>query len=146
MIREKEGIFLQRHTIGNYFNKMKEKADSVFQSKDDTTELLNTADSKSQSDSIIQELSAQVKALVRLVKSYRQGTYRDISKKSVLIMVAGLLYFVSPVDAIPDFLIGLGFADDAAVLGFIFRTLSQEIDSFMEWERKEEDSYIHPAP
>ncbi|MFC7372854.1 YkvA family protein [Fictibacillus iocasae] len=131
---------MERHTIGNYFNKMKERADSVFQSKEETTELLNDADKKSGSENIISELSSQVKALVRLVKSYRQGTYRNISKKSVMIMVAGLLYFVSPVDAIPDFLVGLGFADDAAVLGFIFRSLKGEIESFTEWERKEKES------
>jgi len=31
-------------------------------------------------------------------------------------MLAALAYFVLPVDAIPDFIVGLGYTDDAAVL------------------------------
>ena len=31
-------------------------------------------------------------------------------------VLAALAYFVLPLDAIPDFLVGIGFADDAAVL------------------------------
>jgi uncharacterized membrane protein YkvA (DUF1232 family) len=31
-------------------------------------------------------------------------------------LIGALAYFVMPVDAVPDFLVGLGFADDATVL------------------------------
>ncbi|MEM0907206.1 MAG: YkvA family protein [Pseudomonadota bacterium] len=31
-------------------------------------------------------------------------------------LLAALAYFVAPIDAIPDFLVGVGFADDATVL------------------------------
>lgn len=33
-----------------------------------------------------------------------------------LTLIAALAYFVSPFDAVPDFLFGIGFVDDAAVL------------------------------
>jgi uncharacterized membrane protein YkvA (DUF1232 family) len=33
------------------------------------------------------------------------------------ILLAALAYFVLPFDAIPDFILGLGFTDDAAVIG-----------------------------
>lgn len=33
------------------------------------------------------------------------------------ILLAALAYFVLPVDAIPDFILGFGFTDDAAVIG-----------------------------
>jgi len=32
------------------------------------------------------------------------------------VLLAALAYFVTPIDAIPDFIAGLGFTDDAAVL------------------------------
>lgn len=36
-------------------------------------------------------------------------------KRNKLLLLAALAYFVTPVDAIPDFLLTLGFTDDAAV-------------------------------
>jgi len=45
--------------------------------------------------------------------------------KSVL--VAALAYFVLPFDAIPDFIAGLGFTDDAAVLALAIGLVSRHI-------------------
>jgi uncharacterized membrane protein YkvA (DUF1232 family) len=139
---------MKKNTIGNYFNKMKEKANDVLESSSKTGELATNAENKtSQTDKQgLRELGEQVKALVRLVRSYKRGDYRNISKKSMLLIVASLLYFVSPIDAVPDFLIGVGLLDDATVLAFLFRTLSTEIAAFQAWEKTEEDSYIKPAP
>jgi uncharacterized membrane protein YkvA (DUF1232 family) len=145
-----EGYGLKQNTIGNYFNKMKEKANAVLESSTQTGELVTEAEKKSsQPDKQgLSNLGSQVKALVRMVKSYKKGDYRDVSKKSLLLVVAGLLYFVSPIDAVPDFLIGAGLLDDATVLAFIFSTLSTEIAAFQTWEeeKEEEDKYIKPTP
>ncbi|MGM0805900.1 MAG: YkvA family protein [Bacillota bacterium] len=141
---------MKQNTIGNYFNKMKEKANAVLESSTQTGELVTEAEKKSsQPDKQgLSNLGSQVKALVRMVKSYKRGDYRDVSKKSLLLVVAGLLYFVSPIDAVPDFLIGAGLLDDATVLAFIFSTLSTEIEAFQTWEeeKEEEDKYIKPTP
>ncbi|ANC75948.1 YkvA family protein [Fictibacillus phosphorivorans] len=141
---------MKQNTIGNYFNKMKEKANAVLESSTQTGELVTEAEKKSsQTDKQgLSNLGSQVKALVRMVKSYKKGDYRDVSKKSLLLVIAGLLYFVSPIDAVPDFLIGAGLLDDATVLAFIFSTLSTEISAFQTWEeeKEEEDKYIKPTP
>jgi uncharacterized membrane protein YkvA (DUF1232 family) len=145
-----EGYGLKQNTIGNYFNKMKEKANAVLESSTQTGELVTEAEKKSsQPDKQgLSNLGSQVKALVRMVKSYKRGDYRDVSKKSLVLVVAGLLYFVSPIDAVPDFLIGAGLLDDATVLAFIFSTLSTEISAFQTWEeeKEEEDKYVKPTP
>jgi uncharacterized membrane protein YkvA (DUF1232 family) len=43
------------------------------------------------------------------------------------VLLAALAYFVIPMDAIPDFLPVIGFADDAAVLAFALRLVSKHI-------------------
>ncbi|MNH38167.1 hypothetical protein D3C79_991600 [compost metagenome] len=48
-------------------------------------------------------------------------------------IVAGLLYFVSPIDAIPDWLLGVGFLDDIAVLGWVLKTVADELGRFKAW-------------
>lgn len=43
------------------------------------------------------------------------------------ILLAALAYFVLPIDVIPDFLIGLGFTDDLAVLVSTFSLVRSHI-------------------
>lgn len=72
--------------------------------------------------------------LVSLVKAYATGEYRDISRTSVLAVVAALVYFLSPIDLIPDFIPMFGFADDIALLTFVFGRIREEIEKFELWE------------
>ena len=43
------------------------------------------------------------------------------------IMLGALAYFVLPIDAIPDIFAGIGFTDDAAVIGALIATLGANI-------------------
>jgi uncharacterized membrane protein YkvA (DUF1232 family) len=73
----------------------------------------------------------------RLIKAYALGTYREIPVKNLVLIVAALLYFVNPLDLIPDLIPVTGLADDFAILLWIFKTLSGEIDKFISWERSQ---------
>jgi len=46
-----------------------------------------------------------------------------------------LVYFISPIDAIPDFIPFLGWADDLTLLGYVIKTLKGEIGKYRAWER-----------
>jgi uncharacterized membrane protein YkvA (DUF1232 family) len=72
--------------------------------------------------------------LGRLLKSYADGSYRHISTKNLITIIAGLLYFISPIDLIPDFLPMIGFMDDIALLTYIVRGLDEELEKFELWE------------
>jgi uncharacterized membrane protein YkvA (DUF1232 family) len=74
------------------------------------------------------------RALVRLVVAYARGNYRDIPPDSLAVVVGGLLYVVSPLDLIPDVLPGIGFLDDAAVIGWVIKSVRDELDAFRAWE------------
>jgi uncharacterized membrane protein YkvA (DUF1232 family) len=63
----------------------------------------------------------------------QKGEYRNISVQGIVGTAAALLYFVAPIDIIPDFLI-FGFADDAALIIWIYTNYKREIDEFLEWE------------
>ena len=76
------------------------------------------------------------KDLIRLVKAYARGEYRDVSWQALLLMVTALVYFVIPTDLIPDILLGWGFVDDATLLGWVTTSCKAEIDQFLQWEIK----------
>ena len=74
------------------------------------------------------------RALIRLVVAYARGLYRQIPVDKLVVVVAGLLYVVSPLDLIPDALPIAGFLDDAAVIGWVIKAVREELDAFREWE------------
>jgi len=80
------------------------------------------------------ELRNQLGIALALLQAWVVGDYRGVSKSTVVILVTALLYFVVPMDVIPDFLLGWGFLDDAAILGYVFSQLSDEIKAFREWQ------------
>ncbi|BBR52831.1 MULTISPECIES: YkvA family protein [Pseudomonas] len=79
------------------------------------------------------QLREDVRLLQALCLAWWRGEYRAISPKALVTVVAGLLYFVSPLDAIPDWLVGVGFLDDIAVLGWVLKTVADELNRFKAW-------------
>lgn len=69
-----------------------------------------------------------------LCVAWWRGEYRAVSKPALLAVVAALLYFLSPMDAIPDWIPGLGFLDDLAVLSWVMRKWSSELQAFRVWK------------
>jgi uncharacterized membrane protein YkvA (DUF1232 family) len=70
-----------------------------------------------------------------LVQAYSKGEYRNVSPSTILTIIGAILYFVSPLDVVPDFLVGLGILDDAAVITFTLKKLSVEINEFKTWKK-----------
>ena len=74
-----------------------------------------------------------LRLLQGLCLAWWRGEYRAINPKALLAIVAALLYFLSPVDAIPDWLPVMGFVDDIGVLAWLMSTWRAELDAFRAW-------------
>jgi len=73
--------------------------------------------------------------LVRLLKAWKNGSYRGLSLRTLATLAAAILYVLSPVDLIPDFIPGIGLIDDAAVLTFLLHCMAQDLAAFRIWEQ-----------
>ncbi len=62
-----------------------------------------------------------------LVAAYYCAFDRNTPRHVQLSLLAALAYFVMPFDVVPDMLLGLGFADDAAVLATAVRMVATHI-------------------
>lgn len=83
------------------------------------------------------EFQSSVQLLIRMVKAYSSGAYKNLPWKSLVSIVAVLIYFVSPIDLIPDFLPVIGITDDVALVLWLIKTLGDDIRKFSEWEKNE---------
>ncbi len=73
--------------------------------------------------------------LGRMTKAYAQGHYRNVPWKTMLLIVGAILYFIDPIDFIPDFIPVTGLTDDLGILLWVINRVSDEIDKFILWEQ-----------
>ncbi len=70
----------------------------------------------------------------RLVRFWLNGTYRVFPLRTLFVFILVALYAINPFDIIPDFIPIIGVIDDAAMLGFLYRSLRKDVEKFLEWE------------
>jgi len=75
-----------------------------------------------------------LQAMLRLIRAYYRGEYHAITESTLVVIVAAIIYLVSPLDVIPDAIPTLGFLDDATVLALAVQRTRQDLDDFMIWE------------
>jgi uncharacterized membrane protein YkvA (DUF1232 family) len=85
----------------------------------------------------LKELTIDVKnkidTITRMIGAFVKGDYTDISKWNIALSLAAILYLILPLDIVPDFLF-MGLLDDIAIIGWLYKRLSSEIQEFLEWE------------
>jgi uncharacterized membrane protein YkvA (DUF1232 family) len=81
-----------------------------------------------------EQLKEFMTTFIRLIRAYMRGDYRQVANKSLLIGVAVLLYLVTPLDIIPDFIPGIGLLDDISLMAWFVDAFQKEITKFRIWE------------
>ncbi len=81
----------------------------------------------------LRSYASDLREFFRMVADWKNGSYRGVSRTAVVLTVAALVYFVSPIDLIPDWIIGLGQIDDAVVLALCINMLRGEVANYRAW-------------
>ncbi len=119
------------------FERFKKLATELVKNPGKVLDKLAKADDKAEQQSNkIKKFKEDLKVLVRLVRSWAKGEYKDVPAFSIILAIAAIIYFLSPVDAIPDWIPVVGYLDDAAVVGFVIYSIKTDLDNFHEWEKK----------
>ena len=80
---------------------------------------------------------ADLKLLFSIIQDYVKGEYREIPYWSIAAIVAALLYVLSPIDLIPDFIPGVGYVDDALVVAACLAMVEQDLHDYKEWNKEQ---------
>lgn len=81
----------------------------------------------------------ELKTLIRMIKMWLSRRYSKVSKQTIIYSILAVVYFVTPTDFVPDFILGLGFVDDIAVLTWVLNTIKQDLTRFKEWELEKDN-------
>ena len=92
------------------------------------------ASQKKDVGTIAHEAWGTVQLLIRMVRASASGEYTGLPTTTAVAAVAVLIYFLSPIDIIPDFIPVIGLLDDMALVAWFSATLKEEMDKFEEWE------------
>ena len=118
------------------FQSARKLAEEFAHDKNKAAHLLDEAVSKAERNrTVLDKIWQDLQALFRLLKAWRAGHYPHVPWQTVVFAIAGVVYFVNPFDIVPDFLPGAGYLDDATVVGFVIKSIRQDIENFLAWEK-----------
>ena len=121
-----------------FFKKFLSKAEGYIRQptrmKQLLTDAYRKASEKNEVGTLAHEAWETLQTLFRLIRASMSGEYTGVPTATVLAAVAVLIYFLSPIDVIPDFIPVLGLLDDVALVAWFSTTLKTELDRFHEWE------------
>jgi uncharacterized membrane protein YkvA (DUF1232 family) len=86
--------------------------------------------------SAVQAFLKDVLLLWEMLNAWFKGEYKAIPKKTIILIIVALIYFVAPLDLIPDWLPG-GFIDDAALLAWVMQSIASDIHKFKAWKKRQ---------
>ena len=115
-------------------NKKRKEAEKILNDASKAEELVRKINSKLNNIPIVSEYFADVPTLCLMLGDYVTGAYREVPFATMVGIVVALVYFLSPIDLIPDVLPVIGLTDDAAVIGFAVLAAHNDISSYKEWK------------
>ena len=106
------------------------QSEALLNDKDELDDFLYHLEQKIKEIPNVGEQLSMVPVMISLVKNYVQGKYT-----TVLAILSALIYLLSQIDFIPDFLPGIGYLDDIAVVGFCITMVKTDIESYDVWRQ-----------
>lgn len=85
----------------------------------------------------LNESLANAAVMGRMAKAYGRGRYRRVPWGALGAIAAALIYFITPTDAIPDFILGMGLVDDATIIALVAKSVATVLAEFRLWERQQ---------
>lgn len=118
------------------FKKILEKAEAYLKHPSQVAKLVSDALKKATAKKGVGALAGEVweslQLLSRMIKAASTGEYKGIPTPTVVGGIAVLIYFLMPIDVIPDVIPVIGLLDDASLLAWFMTSIKSELDRFKD--------------
>ena len=78
--------------------------------------------------------------LASLLGDWVTGRYRTVPWGTLLTVTGALVYFLMPLDAIPDPIVAVGLVDDVAVISRTLKLTRTDLDRYQQWRNEQGDA------
>lgn len=105
-------------------------------SKDDVHKVLDNEDSilKKMGNKSMMAFLEDVKTFFSMLKDFFTRKYTDVPVGTIMAIAGSLLYVLSPIDLIPDFLPVIGMVDDAAIIALCLKFVQADLEKYKQFK------------
>lgn len=129
---------LDENAVSNMFTGYVSKAQDLLRDPKKVEETVTKAIEKASGNKgPLDEIWYDLQLMFNMVKDWVHRNYKDVPVGSIAAILGGLLYFLSPIDFIPDFIPVAGLIDDVFVLGIVLKQVRADLRKYEEWTLKE---------
>ncbi|MBE6879405.1 MAG: DUF1232 domain-containing protein [Ruminococcaceae bacterium] len=121
-----------------------ENAETILKDEDKLEELFQRLEEKLKEIPAVGTSLAHVATIGSMVKSYVSKEYDKIPIGTIVAAISALVYVISPIDLIPDFIPFAGLIDDAMVITACLKLIDSDITEYIKW-RKENGKELFPS-
>lgn len=125
---------LDLNEINEQLSINEKKAEKILQDKTKAMTVLEKVKAKTlKYQKALSSIWTNLKLMMSITKDWVTGKYRAVPFKSIIVIMSGLLYLISPVDLIPDILPG-GLLDDIFILKLVMDSVGSELEKYRIWK------------
>lgn len=110
------------------------KAEKILNDKEKMNEFLKRLENNLNNTTLEGENFQKIPELIELLKRYVDYEYTEISQKSITTIICTLLYWLAPIDVIPDTTQGVGYDDDNMIMDTCLKQIGIELKEYQEWK------------
>src|SRR6056297_1065588 len=128
----------------NMFSKKKKEIDEEYMKegiakvKDEDVEIAaknqQKIEDKIVNASTLRKYTELGKLMFGMLQDYRKGVYSNVPWFTIASIAFALLYVLNPLDLMPDFIPGLGYVDDFAILTITLRFIETDLHKYLDWK------------
>ena len=118
-VNKKFESFKNKEYAEDFMNDVYEKEDAI---------------NKKMSNDKLKEFASDVKLFFCMLKDFFTRKYTNVPVGTIMTIAGTLLYVFLPVDIMPDFIPGIGYLDDGAMIALCLKMLNSDLTKYKEWK------------
>ena len=118
-----------------FYKENSAEAEEILKDEAKMEELIEKVDEVYKTVPASETALSYIPLMMSLVKDHVKKEYTKTSQASMVSVVVALMYFVSPLDLIPDTIPMAGYVDDAVVISGCLALIRDEIEEYIAWSK-----------
>ena len=127
---------MDEQEVEDLYKKNSADAEDILKDENKMDHFLQKLEQKLKTVPVAGNALAYVPLMMSLVRSYVKKEYTEPPVTTMISIVVALLYFLSPIDLIPDTIPVAGYLDDAVIISGCLALVRTDLEDYRIWRRE----------